>query len=78
MALPGVENVGAPRESIFNLSRGPQLPYIKNPIFEPQQKNVFSFFKKKKQKNTKSSFSVGVSVLKPSGVKNILQEVTQK
>ena len=33
MALPGVENVGAPRESILNLSGGPQLPYIKNPKF---------------------------------------------
>ena len=33
MALPGVENVGVPRGSIFKLSRGSQLPYIKNPNF---------------------------------------------
>ena len=29
MGLPGVENVPAPRESIFTLSRGSQLPYTK-------------------------------------------------
>ena len=29
MGLPGVENVPAPRESIFTLSRGSQLPYNK-------------------------------------------------
>ena len=28
MGLPGVENVAAPRESIFTLSRGSQLPYM--------------------------------------------------
>ena len=29
MGLPGVENVPTPRESIFTLSRGSQLPYMK-------------------------------------------------
>ena len=29
MGLPGVENVPTPRESIFTLSRGSQLPYTK-------------------------------------------------
>ena len=28
MGLPGVENVPTPRESIFTLSRGSQLPYM--------------------------------------------------
>ena len=32
MALLGVENIAAPRESIFNISRA-QLPYIKNQTF---------------------------------------------
>ena len=32
MALTGVENVGAPRGSIFNLSRGPQLPLKKQNV----------------------------------------------
>ena len=41
MALPGVENVGVPRGSIFNLSRGPQLPYIKNPDFGPKKQKIF-------------------------------------
>ena len=47
MALPGVENVGAPRESMLNLSRGTQLPYIKNlnvgptsPIFLPRPRKL--------------------------------------
>ena len=29
MGLPGVENVPTPRKSIFTLSRGSQLPYMK-------------------------------------------------
>ena len=40
MALPGVENVGAPRESILNLSRGPRLQYINNQNFDRIIKNV--------------------------------------
>ena len=49
MASPGVENVGAPWESIFNLSRGPQLPYIQNPNFD--QKRII--YKKEEKEGTK-------------------------
>ena len=33
MALPGVENVPTSLETIFKLSRGPQLPYTKKTHF---------------------------------------------
>ena len=42
MALPGVENVGAPWESIFNLSRGPQLPYKNNNFKNKFEPNLFN------------------------------------
>ena len=42
MGLPGVENVPAPRESIFTLSRGSQRPYTKNiKNFDTNIKNRF-------------------------------------